>query len=220
MKILALADEECKGLWDYYTPGKLKQYDLIISCGDLKAEYLRFLVTMGKGRLLYVHGNHDGNYERNPPEGCDCIEDKLVIYKGLRILGLGGSRAYGGKRHQYSQKQMKQRVRKLRRALRLAGGVDIVVTHAAPEGVGDAQDLPHQGFEAFLELMERYKPAYLLHGHVHMNYGHNLERIIKYQDTQVINCWEQYVFEAPSQELPQKIPGIVRLFVKNLWVIQ
>ena len=39
MKILALADEESKFLWDYYTPGKLKDYDLIISCGDLKPAY-------------------------------------------------------------------------------------------------------------------------------------------------------------------------------------
>ena len=30
MKILTLADEECKALWDYYTPGKLKDYDLIL----------------------------------------------------------------------------------------------------------------------------------------------------------------------------------------------
>ncbi len=220
MRILALSDEECKGLWDYYTPGKLSQYDLILSCGDLKAEYLRFLVTMGKGRLMYVHGNHDGNYEINPPEGCDCIEDKLVIYKGLRILGLGGSRAYGGKRHQYSEKQMKHRVRKLRRALGIAGGVDIVVTHAAPKDVGDAQDLPHQGFQAFVELMEQYKPAYWLHGHVHMNYGHNQERISQYQDTQVINCWEKHVLEVSPQQPLRKISWFVRLFAKNLWVVK
>ena len=52
MRVLALADEESKSLWDYYTPGKLKEYDLIISCGDLKASYLSFLVTMGNKPLL------------------------------------------------------------------------------------------------------------------------------------------------------------------------
>ena len=90
MKILVLADEECPALWDYYVPGRLKEYDLIISCGDLKAKYLSFLVTMGRAPLLYVHGNHDEDYKRNPPEGCDCIEDKIIVYNGLRILGLGG----------------------------------------------------------------------------------------------------------------------------------
>ena len=90
MRILAVSDEECPALWDYYVPGKLKEYDLIISCGDLKASYLSFLVTMGNKPLLYVHGNHDGRYAQSPPEGCDCIEDRIVTYNGVRILGLGG----------------------------------------------------------------------------------------------------------------------------------
>ena len=48
MKILTISDEECMALWDYYMPGRLDGYDLIISCGDLKAKYLSFLVTMAK----------------------------------------------------------------------------------------------------------------------------------------------------------------------------
>ena len=67
MKILAISDEECPALWDYYTPGRLADYDLIISCGDLNAKYLSFLVTMAKCPVLYVHGNHDVNYDQVPP---------------------------------------------------------------------------------------------------------------------------------------------------------
>ena len=48
MKILVVADEECPALWDYYVPGRLKEFDLIISCGDLKPAYLSFLVTMAR----------------------------------------------------------------------------------------------------------------------------------------------------------------------------
>ena len=40
MKILLIADEEEPFLWDYYQPGRLKDIDLILSCGDLKQEYL------------------------------------------------------------------------------------------------------------------------------------------------------------------------------------
>ena len=90
MKILAIADEESPAFWDHYSPGKLDGYDLILACGDLKAEYLTFLVTMSHARLLYVPGNHDGTYEEKPPEGCECIDDQLVVYNGIRILGLGG----------------------------------------------------------------------------------------------------------------------------------
>ena len=94
MKILCVADEESPALWDYYTPGRLTEYDLILACGDLKANYLTFLVTMGRGRLLYVHGNHDGSYESAPPEGCEDIDGHIVVYNGLRILGLGGCSRY------------------------------------------------------------------------------------------------------------------------------
>ena len=94
MKILTVADEEYLGYWDYYIPGRLKPYQLILSCGDLKADYLSFMVTMARCPLMYVHGNHDDSYEEDPPEGCDGIDDKLVVYRGLRILGLGGSSPY------------------------------------------------------------------------------------------------------------------------------
>lgn len=46
MKILAIADEESKYLWDFYERGKLEDIDLILSAGDLAPEYLTFLVTM------------------------------------------------------------------------------------------------------------------------------------------------------------------------------
>ena len=59
MKILAIADEESRYLWDFYEPGKLKDIDLIISCGDLNPDYLMFLVTLSNVPVLYVHGNHD-----------------------------------------------------------------------------------------------------------------------------------------------------------------
>ena len=39
MKILAIADEECKALWDYFTPDKLAGVDLIIACGDLNVAH-------------------------------------------------------------------------------------------------------------------------------------------------------------------------------------
>jgi len=203
MKILALSDEECPALWDYYMPGRLKGYDLIISCGDLKASYLSFIVTMANVPVLYVHGNHDGSYERNPPEGCDCIEDQLVVVNGLRILGLGGSYRYRPGPHQYTERQMRQRIRKLRWKLRKHKGVDIVVTHAPPRGVGDAEDIPHRGFEALLELIDQYHPRYLLHGHVHMSYGIDKTREREYNGTKVINTCERYVLEIPDP-IPQK----------------
>ena len=201
MKILAVADEESPALWDYYIPGRLKDYDLIISCGDLKGEYLSFLVTMGRSPLLYVHGNHDTHYKVAPPEGCDCIDDCLVSYNGIRILGLGGCRRYHQGAHQYTEKEMRRRIRKLRFALWRSKGVDIVVTHAPPAGIGDSSDIAHRGFEAFWDLMDRYQPKYLLHGHVHLNYGVEQVRVREYHGTKVINTCERYELEIPDEEI-------------------
>ena len=63
MKILLLSDQECPALYDYYMPGRLDGYDLIISCGDLNSKYLSFIVTMARVPVMYVHGNHDTDEE-------------------------------------------------------------------------------------------------------------------------------------------------------------
>ncbi len=202
MKILAVSDQESPTLWDYYKDGCLKEYDLILSCGDLKAEYLSFLVTMARCPVLYVHGNHDTSYDRKPPLGCDCIEDKLVEIGGIKILGLGGSRKYGGGRHQYSEKEMRRRIRKLRFALWRAGGVDIVVTHAPVAGLGDGADIAHKGFEAFRELLDKYHPQYLIHGHMHLSYGQDRTRERRYGQTQIYNADEKIVLDIPTENFP------------------
>ena len=204
MKILAVSDEECAALWENYVTGRLKEYDLILSCGDLKAEYLSFLVTMARCPVLYVHGNHDEAYDRFPPEGCDCIEDKLVVYNGLRILGLGGCRQYRPGKYQHTEEKMRRRIRKLHRQIKQAGGVDIVLTHAPAQGLGDEDSLAHKGFEALRELLDRYKPQYLVHGHVHLRYTQGAPRTITYENTTIINACERYAFEIPDREyLPE-----------------
>ena len=206
MKILAVADEESPALWDYYIPGRLREYDLMISCGDLKADYLSFLVTMGRSPLLYVHGNHDTHYASAPPQGCDCIDDCLVSYNGVRILGLGGCRRYHQGAHQYTEKEMRRRIRKLRFALWRSKGVDIVVTHAPPYGLGDDSDPAHWGFESLVELLDKYQPQYLLHGHVHLRYGagDQPERVKQYGTTKVINVSERYNLDLPDETFPER----------------
>ena len=209
MKILAVSDEECPALWDYYLPGRLKDYDLILSCGDLKASYLSFLVTMARCPVLYVPGNHDTSYPHDPPEGCDPIDDHFVVYNGVRILGLGGCRRYHPGRYQYTEAQMRRRIRRLAFQLWRHKGVDIVVTHAPPEDLGDDDDPAHWGFRALRELIEKYHPAYLVHGHVHMTYNHKVPRVIEHQGTQVINAYERTVIEFPDREFPAKHWGQV-----------
>ena len=204
MKLLLIADEKDPFLWDYYRPGVLKGYDMILSAGDLNYNYLEFLVTMANRPLLYVHGNHDASYDTKPPEGCDCIDDKLVIVNGLRILGLGGCRYYSGGPYQYTDRQMRRRIRRLRLRLWMAGGVDIVLTHAPPEGYGDLDNAAHRGFGCFVDLIERWKPRYLIHGHVHQRYQSSRQRVFQCGETTVINACGRYELEIEPAENPRR----------------
>lgn len=207
MKILAIADEESAYLWDHFEKSKLEGVDLIISCGDLDPRYLSFLVTFASVPVLYVHGNHDTKYERMPPEGCTCIEDKIYVYEGVRILGLGGSMRYTGGDHQYTEKDMRKRVRKLWWQLLRHRGFDILVTHAPAYQLNDGRDLPHQGFKTFLDLIEKYKPKFFLHGHVHMSYGRQHKRYDQYNDTHVINAFERctFNFEDEAEDVKENL---------------
>lgn len=205
MKILLIADEEAPFLWDHYQPGRLDGIDLILSCGDLKQEYLEFLVTMSNKPLFYVHGNHDKGYVSFPPEGCECLDDMLISVHGLRIMGLGGCMRYNPGPFQYTEKEMTRRVKRMRRYIKRAGGVDVVITHAPPMGFGDAPDNAHRGFASFLPLMDEFHPRYLIHGHVHQSYGYNLPRTFQYGDTTIMNAVGWHILEIdPPEQQPKR----------------
>lgn len=195
MRILLLADQAEPMLWEHLDKRRLEGVDLILSCGDLPASYLSFLTCFTPAPILYIHGNHDDRYERQPPEGCTCIEDKIYIHEGVRILGLGGSMRYNRGIHQYTERQMKQRVKKLRFRLWWHKGFDILLTHSPAFELGDDKDLAHRGFKVFRQLLDKYHPALFAHGHVHQSYRHDFKRVREYGQTQVVNCCGCYYFE-------------------------
>jgi Icc-related predicted phosphoesterase len=144
--------------------------------------------------LFYVHGNHDERYKINPPEGCINIDDKLVKYKGIRLLGFGGSYKYRDGDFQYTENQMKRRIIKMYPKLWFYKGFDILVTHAPAYKLGDGEDICHRGFKCFVDLIRKYSPKYLLHGHQHLSYTRS-SRIIEYMGTKIINGFGYYIFE-------------------------
>lgn len=205
MRILAIADEESKYLWDFFEKEKLEGIDLILSSGDLNPRYLSFLATFTSAPVLYVHGNHDDKYKRIPPEGCICIEDQIYEHEGVRILGLGGSMRYRPGVNQYTEKEMVKRVKKLRFKLFRKKGFDILLTHSPAYQLNDGRDLPHQGFQVFNTLMDKYKPRFFIHGHVHMAYGRQHKRYDQYGDTHVINAFERCVFDFDDENLKEHL---------------
>jgi Icc-related predicted phosphoesterase len=66
--------------------------------------------------------------------------------------------------------------------------LDILITHAPPKGIHDKPDLCHQGFRAFVTLMDRFRPRYLIHGHVHVYSPNEITESV-YRDTMVLNAY-------------------------------
>ena len=201
MKILAIADEEDKFLWDFFDREYFKDIDLILSAGDLKQSYLEFLVTMTSCPVLYIHGNHDSRDQTNPPGGCTCIDGKLYNFNGLRILGLGGSMRYKPGPYMYSETKMTLRILKLFPALALRGGFDILLAHAPAENYGDLDDLPHRGFACFDRLLTRFKPYAMIHGHVHKAYGHFKREREHPSGVRIINACGHVLIDIPDEVL-------------------
>lgn len=200
-RILVLSDEVDRRYYQNWNEHTFDGIDLIIACGDLSARYLEFIATMFRGDVFYVPGNHDESYVTNPPLGCICIDNKLVKWRGLRILGLGGSMGFKNSPYQFTEQQMQKRASKLRYTIRKNKGFDILVTHAAAKGHHDGKDLCHQGFEAFNYLIQQYKPAYFFHGHLHLYYG-DYPRQYQIGNTIVTNAFKSFIVDVP---LPEQI---------------
>ena len=205
MKILAVSDSVDDHIYSSTLKENIPGVDLILGCGDIPFEYLEFLVSVYNVPLLYVPGNHDPHHNQakssTHAQGCENIDGKVVEIKGLRIAGLGGSILYKPDAvNQYTQVQMWKRVLPLVIKARWfhehgKGNLDIFIAHSPPLGINNNDDPAHQGFSAFLWLIEVFKPGYFLHGHT-LNFRKNLDcPNPNVHGTQVINVNPHRIIE-------------------------
>jgi uncharacterized protein len=230
MRILTVADREDPALGEHFRPERWGNIDAIISCGDLKPEYLEYLSGRLNRPVFYVRGNHDITYEASPPGGCDNLDGRIVEFGGLRLLGFEGSLWYGGRGIEYSNGKMAMKIRLARLRMLLGGKPDIVVTHApprfcadlacdTPQGAGrpcvrqpgalctEAADLPHAGFEEFRQLILKVQPRYFLHGHTHLGYNMGKRQQLIGR-TRVIDCYGYHIIDTDEPSLvPVLRPG-------------
>lgn len=183
VRVLAIADEETASL----TPSRLADLDvdLVLGAGDLPWDYLEYVTEAADAPLAFVPGNHDpatppgrrtraglwlrdGRPAPEPrPLGGINVDEEAVEIAGLRIAGLGGCVRYRPGPHQYDQRDFERRGRRLARRARRLGGVDVLLTHAPPYGLGDDEDAPHCGIRALHGLLQQLQPTLLVHGHIH-----------------------------------------------------
>ena len=221
MKILCISDATDTLIYSENAPERYKDVDFVISSGDLPLRYYDYIQTVLKKDVIYVYGNHNlEDFDRAMGKSTimgpgftpimplvysgTFLDGKVMRLKnsGLLIAGLGGSMLYNYGKSQYSEEQMKWRIAKMiphliYNKIRYGRYLDILITHAPPRGLGDGEDLCHKGFSCFLSFMERFKPRYLLHGHVHL-VDMNEERVREYGETKVINIYKNYILEDES----------------------
>ncbi|MDV7245679.1 MULTISPECIES: metallophosphoesterase [Rhodococcus] len=206
VSVLAVSDETIESLW---TPqGRTMKVDLVLGAGDLPFDYLEYLMDALDAPCVFVPGNHDpdlSGYSAGRvgwmrsgmpstwPGPCGAVnaDGRIVRIAGLRIAGLGGSIRYNDGPNQWTERQQRRRARNLAMTsawhARRSGvaGVDVLLTHSPPRGVGDLADPPHRGFECFEQLAARLQARTLVHGHVHPYGTTPVDRVLG--STTVIN---------------------------------
>lgn len=213
MKILALSDQVVDNLYSPLVKERFGDVDLVVGCGDLPNYYLDYIVSMLNVPLSLVPGNHDlptepatSDYDPGRSggrRGTVNIDGTVVEECGLLLAGLGGSIRYRPDGiHQYTQAEMTCRVLALTprmywNRIRRGRFLDILVTHAPPRGVHDAEDPAHVGFAAFNRFIARFHPRYLLHGHSHV-YRRDAATTTQVGPTTVINVYPYRLIEVDT----------------------
>ena len=199
MKILCISDQIDPLIYTNSLKQRHADVDIILSAGDLPMDYLDFIVSTLNKPLFFVMGNHHTGTEGQDSCGAINVDKKVFYEEGLIIAGLGGCMRYNRGENQFSDFEVYFRILKMLPALffnRLFRGryLDIFLTHAAPKGIHDREDICHQGFKAFLWFMRVFKPRFLIHGHIHL-YDLSEVRSTKYHDTLVINAFSHYIID-------------------------
>ncbi|MDR1173908.1 MAG: metallophosphoesterase [Treponema sp.] len=226
MKILCISDQIDPLVYSNTIKERFGDVDIVLAAGDLPMDYLDFIVSSLNKPMLFVFGNHHAEELRyyrkrespsfNSSDGMEDIHEirgsgashigsRIKIQDGLIFMGLGGSIRYNSGENQYSDFQMYlEIIKKLPRLLfnRVFRGryLDILLTHASPKGIHDKEDRCHQGFKAFIWFMKVFRPAYLIHGHIHL-YDLRDIRVTKFQDTMIINAFSHYVIDTEEGKL-------------------
>lgn len=198
MRILALCDQVVEHVYGPQVREHYPGVDLILGAGDLPPFYLEYVECQYNVPMLYVPGNHDP--DRYAVPGGEDVDGRAMRVRDRLVVGFGGSRRY--KRdgaHQYTEAEMHLRLapllpRLLLRRLRLGHGMDILLTHAPPRGIHDADDLAHTGFQAFRRLIHLARPRLVVHGHVHLWAGQG-RRETTLDGTRILNAYPVRLIE-------------------------
>ena len=202
IRVLAVSDQVDPRIHSASIRQRMGDVQLVFGCGDLPASYLEFLADALDRPVYYVYGNHLEEATRVPgagiyqPMGCVDLGGKVIRdeWSGLILAGIPGSPRYAeNEPMQFSELQIgwmlwKMAPRLWWNRLRHGRALDILITHSPPRDLGDRDDLPHRGFKALRAMLRRWRPAVMLHGHVHL-YDRSQPFQLNFEATTIINVY-------------------------------
>jgi Icc-related predicted phosphoesterase len=208
MKILCVSDIEDAAVYNSEIKNVFPATDFIMCAGDLRMEYMDFIVSTLNVPAFFVFGNHHVAYQEKTEHGARhagfTVLREKTKYGTLLVAGADGCMRYNLGACQFNEKEMKHKLRSLMPALlynklRYGRYLDIFLTHSPPEGINDQEDLCHRGFDCFKSFLNKIRPRYMLHGHIHLR-DLNTQRIAHFEDTTIINVFGHYVLDFPDMQ--------------------
>lgn len=161
--------------------GTLPDGDVFVHAGDLcrggrldeLAVVTAWLKTLPHRHKIVVAGNHDWCFVRQPEEARQLLEDGIVYLQDSEVV-LDGVRFWGSP----WQPEFNRWAFNLPRGEALAAkwamipeGIDVLITHGPPFGIGDACEPVRQGCRDLLVAVRRLRPVLHLFGHIHQDGG-------------------------------------------------
>jgi Icc-related predicted phosphoesterase len=209
MKFLCVANQIDSYVFSKLIKERFPDVDAILAAGDIPLEYIDYLGAALEKPVFYIQGDHHfysetGQAPKATP--ADFVSLKARIGQNtVLIAGASGSCRHNenplqySKSTKYTDKQMFFRLLALVPSLmlnKLKSGryLDIFLTHVPPFGINDFNEPAFKSFACYRWFIERFKPKFLVHGHIHM-YDSKDPRVTEYKNTSVVNACGHHVIE-------------------------
>ncbi|MBR5646012.1 MAG: metallophosphoesterase [Treponema sp.] len=152
-----------------------------------------------KENSLFGHGAEYLGFKVIRERSLTVTDSKTGKKRPLLLAGVSGSLKYNNGLSQYTEFEMKMKLigmipKLIKNKIRYGTYLDIFMTHASPRHIHDKEDICHRGFKCYNWFIKKFKPRYLVHGHIHL-YDMRETRITQVQETTVINAYAHYIIQ-------------------------
>ncbi len=163
--------------------------DVFIFAGDLSdsgrdkhlIDFNRFLGSLPHRYKIIISGNHDLSPEKIPEliTNATYLRHELLEIENIKIWGTSWQYWLLDQIERKKNQTDPQGIWDL-----IPTGIDILITHFPPFGIGDlTRRGSHFGSKDLFTAIRRIKPKYHIFGHIHENYGMFKEKIDDFEIT-------------------------------------